>query len=91
MAQYGVDRNLGGDYPKDYSDKDSSYTPAWQEIFTGVDSKTVISFAREWANTAISTEGKCMIIIGAGVNHWFHNNLNVPCGNYGFDAMRLRR
>lgn len=80
MAQYGVDRNLGGDYPKDYSDKDSSYTPAWQEIFTGVDSKTVISFAREWANTAISTEGKCMIIIGAGVNHWFHNNLMYRAG-----------
>lgn len=80
MAQYGVDRNLGGDYPKEYSDKDSSYTPAWQEIFTGVDSKTVISFAREWANTAISTEGKCMIIIGAGVNHWFHNNLMYRAG-----------
>ena len=80
MAQYGVDRGLGGDYPKDYSDKDSSYTPAWQEIFTGVDSKTVISFAREWANTATSTEGKCMIIIGAGVNHWFHNNLMYRAG-----------
>jgi nitrate reductase alpha subunit len=80
MAQYGVERNLGGDYPNDYSDKDSSYTPAWQEIFTGVDSKTVISFAREWANTAISTEGKCMIIIGAGVNHWFHNNLMYRAG-----------
>ncbi|MEO8231327.1 MAG: nitrate reductase subunit alpha [Ignavibacteriota bacterium] len=80
MAQYGVDRNLGGDYPKDFSDKDSSYTPAWQEIFTGVDSKTVISFAREWANTAIATEGKCMIIVGAGVNHWFHNNLMYRAG-----------
>ncbi|MFA7421598.1 MAG: nitrate reductase subunit alpha [Melioribacteraceae bacterium] len=80
MAQYGIDRNLGGDYPKDYSDKDSSYTPAWQEIFTGADAKTVISFAREWANTAIATEGKCMIIIGAGVNHWFHNNLMYRAG-----------
>lgn len=80
MAQYGVGRGLGGGYPNDYSDKDSSYTPAWQEIFTGVDSKTVISFAREWANTAINTEGKCMIIIGAGVNHWFHNNLMYRAG-----------
>lgn len=80
MAQYGVERDLGGAYPKDYSDKDSSYTPAWQEIFTGVDSKTVISFAREWANIAINTEGKCMIIIGAGVNHWFHNNLMYRAG-----------
>ncbi len=80
MAHYGVDRNLGGDYPKDFNDKDASYTPAWQEIFTGVDAKTVISFAREWANTANSTEGKCMIIIGAGVNHWFHNNLMYRAG-----------
>jgi nitrate reductase alpha subunit len=80
MAQYGIDRNLGGDYPKDYEDKDAAYTPAWQEIFTGVDSKTVINFAREWANTAIATEGKCMIIIGAGINHWFHNNLMYRAG-----------
>ncbi|MDY0083352.1 MAG: molybdopterin-dependent oxidoreductase, partial [Ignavibacteriaceae bacterium] len=80
MAQYGVDRGLGGDYPKDYSDKDSSYTPAWQEVFTGADSNAVINFAREWANTAINTEGKCMIIIGAGVNHWFHQNLIYRAG-----------
>ncbi|PKL83924.1 MAG: nitrate reductase subunit alpha [Ignavibacteriae bacterium HGW-Ignavibacteriae-3] len=80
MAQYGIERNLGGDYPKDYNDKDSSYTPAWQEIFTGVDSKNVISFAREWAETASNTQGKCMIIIGAGVNHWYHNNLMYRAG-----------
>jgi nitrate reductase alpha subunit len=80
MAQFGVDRNLGGEYPKDYNDKDAAYTPAWQEIFTGVDSKTVIKFAHEWANTANATEGKCMIIIGAGINHWFHNNLMYRAG-----------
>jgi len=67
MAQYGVDRGLPGEYPSNYKDKDSAYTPAWQEIFTGVDSKTVIQFAREWANTASVTQGKCMIIIGAVV------------------------
>ena len=49
--------------------------PAWQEIFTGVDSKTVEQFAREWANTANLTEGKCMVIVGAGINHWYHANL----------------
>ena len=52
MAQYGVDRGLDGAYPADYTDKDAAYTPAWQELFTGVDSKTVLQFAREWANTA---------------------------------------
>lgn len=80
MAQYGIDRGLGGDWPQDYNDKDGNYTPSWQEIFTGVDAKTVIQFAREWANTAIATEGKCMIIIGAGINHWYHNNLIYRAG-----------
>ncbi len=80
MGQYGVDRGIGGDYPSDYSDKDAAYTPAWQEIFTGMDSKSVIQFAREWAKTAEITEGKCMIIIGAGINHWYHNNLIYRAG-----------
>jgi len=80
MAQYGVGRGLSGDYPADYTDKDAAYTPAWQEIFTGVDAKTVLQFAREWANTANITEGKCMIIIGAGINHWYHANLMYRAG-----------
>lgn len=80
MGQYGVDRGLPGDYPKDYTDKDAAYTPAWQEIFTGVDSKTVMQFAREWANTANLTQGKCMIIVGAGINHWYHANLMYRAG-----------
>ncbi len=80
MAQYGVGRGLAGAYPKDYTDPDSAYTPAWQEIFTGVDSKTVLQFAREWANTAATTGGKCMIIIGAGINHWYHANLMYRAG-----------
>lgn len=56
MAQYGVGRGLGGEYPKDYTDPDAAYTPAWQEIFTGIDSKTVFQFAREWAETANTTQ-----------------------------------
>jgi nitrate reductase / nitrite oxidoreductase, alpha subunit len=80
MAQYGVSRGLEGEYPADYTDKDAAYTPAWQEVFTGVDSKTVVQFAREWANTANITEGKCMIIIGAGINHWYHANLMYRAG-----------
>ncbi len=80
MAQYGVSRGLAGDYPLDYDNKDAAYTPAWQEIFTGIDSKTVLQFAREWGHTAAVTEGKCMIIIGAGVNHWYHANLMYRAG-----------
>ncbi len=80
MAQYGVSRGLKGQYPADYTDTDAAYTPAWQELFTGVDSKTVLQFAREWANTAMISDGKCMIIIGAGINHWYHGNLMYRAG-----------
>jgi nitrate reductase alpha subunit len=80
MAQYGVNRGLQGDYPENYADRDAAYTPAWQEVFTGVDAKTVLQFAREWANTANVTKGKCMIIIGAGINHWYHANLMYRAG-----------
>ena len=80
MGQYGVDRGLEGGCASGYDDPDAAYTPAWQEIFTGVDANTVVQFAREWAGTAIATEGKCMIIIGAGCNHWYHNNLIYRAG-----------
>lgn len=75
MGQYGIPRGLDGAYPADYDDKEAAYTPAWQEIFTGISRKTVIKFAREWAGTAEVTEGKCMVIVGAAINHWFHGNL----------------
>jgi nitrate reductase alpha subunit len=75
MAQYGVNRGLGGDYPTSYDDADSAYTPAWQEIYTGISAGTVLQFAREWSRTAEVTSGKCMVIIGTGVNQWYHGNL----------------
>ncbi|MCF8339020.1 MAG: nitrate reductase subunit alpha [Bacteroidales bacterium] len=82
MAQYGINRGLEGDYPTDqgYYDRDAAFTPAWQEIFTGTDADTVIQFAREWAATAEASNGKCSIIIGAGVNHWYQNNLMYRAG-----------
>ncbi len=75
MAQFGVDRGLGGENPTGYDDTESPYTPAWQERWTGVDRATAIQFAREWGSTAERTGGKCAVIIGAGINHWYHNNL----------------
>ncbi len=80
MAQFGVDRGLAGDYPADYDDENGVYTPAWQEKYTGIDRANVIQFAREWASTAEKTGGKCSIIIGAGVNHWYHSNLIYRAG-----------
>jgi len=76
LAQYGVGvAGSAGAWPASYDDDTQPYTPAWQERFTGVKASSVVDFARQWARTAEMTQGKCSIIIGAGVNHWYHNNL----------------
>ena len=79
MAQYGVPRGLDGDKDISYDD-DAPYTPAWSEKYTGMSRDMVIRFAREWARTAELTKGKCTIIIGAGINHWYHGNLMYRAG-----------
>ncbi len=79
MAQYGVPRGLSGDYPESYDD-DKPYTPAWSEKYTGLSRDNLIKFAREWGTTAEYTKGKCTIIIGAGINHWYHANLMYRAG-----------
>ncbi len=80
MAQYGVQRGLAGEYPASYDDADAPYTPAWSERYTGMGKDAVIRFAREWGTTAELTKGKCIIIIGAGINHWYHANLMYRAG-----------
>lgn len=80
MAQYGVNRGLSGDYPANYDDDCAPYTPAWSEKYTGIDRSVLIRFAREWATTAEHTKGKCTILIGAGINHWYHANLMYRAG-----------
>ncbi len=80
MARFGVDRGLEGADAASYDDADALYTPAWQEQYTGIGRDTVIRFAREWARNGELTKGKNMIIIGAGANHWYHNNLLYRSG-----------
>ncbi|OAD21992.1 nitrate reductase alpha subunit [Candidatus Thiomargarita nelsonii] len=75
MGHFGVNRDLGGEYANSYDESEQTYTPAWQEKFTGISKKIVINFARQFADTAEKTDGKCTVIIGAGINHWYHNNL----------------
>ncbi len=75
FLQYGVNRGLDGEWPDGYEDSTQPFTPAWQERFTGVAPNVAVNFAREFARTAEYTGGKCSVIIGAGVNHWYHNNL----------------
>jgi nitrate reductase alpha subunit len=75
-ANYGLDRGLGGKWvSKDFND-DSPYTPAWAEKITGVDREKIIAVAREFAGNAEKTHGKSMVILGAGLNHWYHMDMN---------------
>ena len=74
LAKYGIDRNLGDTCPKSYDDE-LPFTPAWQEKITGVDRREAIRIAREFARNAIETKGRSMIIMGAGINHWYHSDL----------------
>lgn len=74
MSQFGVSRGLKGDYPANYQD-DKPFTPVWQEKYTGIAAETLITMAREWAENGIQSGGRNMIIVGAGINHWYHNDL----------------
>ncbi|WP_163971386.1 nitrate reductase subunit alpha [Oceanobacillus halotolerans] len=73
LANYGIDRGLGGEAAKSYDD-DTPFTPAWQEKISGVDRNLVIKIAREFAQNAIDTDGRSMIIVGAGINHWYNSD-----------------
>ncbi|MEQ8743199.1 nitrate reductase subunit alpha [Parasphingorhabdus sp.] len=90
-ANYGLDRGLGGDHvSKDYNDN-VPYTPAWAEKITGVPVEKIVTVAREFATNAEKTNGKSMVILGAGLNHWYHMDMNyrgiinmlVMCGCIG--------
>jgi len=92
LAHYGLDRGLGDTHvAKGFDDDACPYTPAWAERITGIDRRKIITVAREFADTAVKTEGRSMVIIGTGVNQWFHNdmtyrgviNMLVMCGCIG--------
>ncbi|MCC7485450.1 MAG: nitrate reductase subunit alpha [Burkholderiales bacterium] len=74
-ANYGVDRGLGGNCAGSLED-DVPYTPRWQEPITGVPAEQVTTVARQFAETAEKTRGRAMIIIGAAMNHWYHQDMN---------------
>ncbi|MGW4476744.1 nitrate reductase subunit alpha [Nonomuraea sp. NPDC004354] len=74
MAQYGVARDLPGEWPESYEDAAQPYTPAWAEEITSVPAATIARIAREFARNAERTDGRSMIAMGAGTNHWFHSD-----------------
>ncbi len=77
IAQYGIDRGLGGgNVATSYADADVAYTPAWAEKVTGVKAADIERTGREFAYNASKTHGKSMVIMGAAINHWYHNDLS---------------
>ncbi|MGO9356152.1 MAG: nitrate reductase subunit alpha, partial [Xanthobacteraceae bacterium] len=91
VANYGVDRGFGGDNLATSFDDIEPYTPAWAEKITGVPRDQIITVAREFARNAEKTGGRSMVIVGAGLNHWYHMDMNyrgiinmlVMCGCVG--------
>ena len=91
VANYGISRGFDDENAATAFDQDLPYTPAWQEQITGVPAAQAIAVARQFADNAAKTGGKSMIIIGAGVNHWFHTdmiyrsaiNMLIFCGCVG--------
>jgi len=90
-GNYGLDRGFGGGNVARSYDADEPFTPAWAERITGVPRHQIIHVAREFATNAEKTNGRSMVILGAGLNHWYHMdmayrgiiNLLVFCGCIG--------
>ena len=91
VANYGLDRGLGDNTCAKSFDEDVPYTPAWAEKITGVPRGHITTVAREFARNAEKTRGRSMVILGAGLNHWYHMDMNyrgiinllVMCGCVG--------
>ena len=91
VANYGLDRGLKDASCATSYDDNQPYTPAWAEKITGVPRDQIITVAREFALNAEKTNGRSMVILGAGLNHWYHMDMNyrgiinllVMCGCVG--------
>ncbi|TQS74355.1 nitrate reductase subunit alpha [Ornithinibacillus gellani] len=75
LASTGVARGLEGEPDASYTNEEAIYTPAWQEKLTGVPAADVAQIAREFAQNAIDSKGRSMIIMGSGINHWYHSDM----------------
>lgn len=75
MANCGISRGIPGEEVITYEDENAPFTPAWQEKLTNVPAKDVAQIAREFAQNAIDSNGRSMIIMGSGINHWYHSDM----------------
>ena len=95
LASYGVQRaGLPGQWPADYHDATAPGTPAWASELTGVPGPAMIRVAREFAANAVESRGRSQIVMGAGINHYYHADelyrtvlaLTSMCGTQGVNG-----
>ena len=95
LADYGVERaGLPGRWPADYHDATAPGTPAWAAELTGVPGPAMIRVAREFATNAVESKGRSQILMGAGINHYYHADeiyrailaLTSMCGTQGVNG-----
>ncbi|WP_235931726.1 MULTISPECIES: nitrate reductase subunit alpha [Actinomyces] len=73
LANYAVKRpGLPGEWPEGYHDATVPGTPAWASELTGVAGPAAIRVAREFAQNAIESGGRSQVLMGAGINHYYH-------------------
>ncbi|HKS72191.1 MAG TPA: nitrate reductase subunit alpha, partial [Terriglobales bacterium] len=77
FANYGVDRGRrkGRDGHEGDYNEDRPYTPAWAEKHTKIPRSQIIRIAREFAENAHATQGRSMVIVGNGINQWYHSDM----------------
>ncbi len=74
LANYGLERGLNDVGATSYDDV-KAYTRPGQARYPASRSQ-IIRIAREFADNADKTHGRSMIIVGAGLNHWYHLDMN---------------
>ena len=91
MAQFGVGRGLPGEYPSSYDDAALTRPPGRKRLQRDRPRDASSALPGSSPPTPRPPRAGRMIIIGAGVNHWYHNNLAYRAPVTALDALRLLR
>ncbi len=95
LANYAVERpGLPGQWPTGYQDATVPGTPAWASEITGVAGPAAIRVARDFAQNAVESKGRSQVVMGAGINHYYHADeiyrtilaLTSMCGTQGVNG-----
>ena len=74
LAKYGVGPRWVAGLAHRIQRRPGLYTPAWQESVTGVPGADRGSHWTRVRRQRRGVQGRSMIVMGAGTNHWFHSD-----------------